>query len=326
VKSEQNDKWSLISKKLANETKPSEDFIFDDWISQDGNKKLYETIERIKLDCDYEPAIKMKEKVFEETFDKIFSQKQNDRNKSKTMTFVLSIAAGIAILISIISIYSAYNRNMDNSAVVFSSPTGISKIILPDSTLVTLNIGSTITYASNFNKETRQVNLKGEAFFEVKHNSKKPFIVSTEKIDVKVLGTVFNVKAYSDKDEVVTSLVSGSVELTEKSRNQTIRLSPGQASIYNKETTDMRLCTFDPKHIKDWMNEELIFDKESFQSVCQILEQKFDTKIEIRNTKIGDKLFSGKFTKDESLPEILDIIKIIVSFSYKTEGDTIIIY
>lgn len=326
MKSGINDKWSKISRKLSGETQDEDDSFFEDWIIHNDNKELYETIERIKLDCDYETAMEIKEQVFEETFNKIFSQKQIKRNKSHRMTYFLSIAATIALIVGCFSIYYYYDSiKQHESMVVFSCPTGISKIVLPDSTVVTLNTGTTITYASNnFNKKYRSVTLNGEAFFDVKHDSKRPFIVSTEKIDVKVLGTVFNVNAYSNNENVTTSLISGSVELTEKTNNKKMKLAPGQASTYSKRTTMMNLYNFDTNHIKDWMY--FIFNKESFQSICHKLEQRFGSQIELRNVKIEDKQFTGKFSNNDSLTDILDIIKINVPFSYRIEEEKIIIY
>jgi len=322
MKSEINDKWSIISKKISGETNTEDDLFFDDWIIHDENKDLFETIERIKLDCDYEVAMSIKEQVYKETFDKIFSRK---RYRPGRMRFFLSVAAGVALLVGLFSVFSYYSNVKRGSATVFSCSKGISKITLPDSTFVTLNAGSKISYnQSDFNKKYRNVTLTGEAFFVVKHDSEHPFIVSTEKINIKVLGTVFNVNAYPGKNEITTSLISGSVELTGKNNDMKMKLAPGQASTYNKNTDQMNLYTFNPDDVQDWMY--LIFYKESFQSVCVKLSQRFDRDVELRNIKIENKLFTGKFVNNESLPDILDILRINVPFSYRTEGRKVIIY
>lgn len=322
MKSEINDKWSSISKKIAGETNAEDDLFFDDWIIHNENKELFETIERIKLDCDYEIAMSIKEQVNKETFNKIFSRK---KYKPRRMRLFLSVAAGIALLIGFFSISSYYSNARRSPATVFSCTKGISKIALPDSTFVTLNAGSKISYIpAYFNKKCRTVTLTGEAFFVVKHDSERPFIVTTEKINIKVLGTVFNVNAYPDKAEITTSLISGSVELTKKNNHMKMKLAPGQASTYNKNTDQMNLYAFNTDDVQDWMY--LIFNKESFQSICEKLSQRFDCEVELRNIKIENKLFTGRFVNNESLTDILEILKINVPFSYRTEGRKVIIY
>ncbi|MDR1682104.1 MAG: DUF4974 domain-containing protein, partial [Candidatus Symbiothrix sp.] len=236
-----------------------------------------------------------------------------------------SLAACIALLLSGFIFFQ--NRSSGDALITHSCQTGISKIFLPDSTSVTLNTGSFLSYDANrFNKKRREVRLLGEAFFEVSPHPDRPFIVQTEQIDVRVLGTVFNVKARSEDDEIETGLLSGSIELLERFSNEKTKLMPGQQSVYNKRTKEMSLHTIEIRRLPDWMNEGLIFDKVSFHFICETLEQRFHKKFEINNIKIDNKKFTGKFSGGESLTEILEIIQINVPFSYRIEGDKVVIY
>jgi len=108
-------------------------------------------------------------------------------------------------------------------------------IKLPDGTEVTLNHFSSLTYPEKFKGEHREVNLKGEAYFEVTKNRKHSFIVQTESVNVEVLGTHFNVESYPDDPEVKTTLLEGSVAVSNKSNSVRIVLKPNESAIYNKE-------------------------------------------------------------------------------------------
>lgn len=326
MKTEQTDKWSLIAKKIANEEIPSEDdILFNDWMAKDDNEELYKIIKSIKVDCDYESAIKMKKDVKNNLFGKILS---NGNNNNKNKYYFLSIAAGLTVLLVSTLIYNMYfSKGIENSIVEFQSSSSGAKIVLPDSTLVTLNEDSKITYnVASYDKDKRIVSLSGEAFFDVKHNAKKPFIVKTDNIDVQVLGTTFNVKSYTNEDNVVVSLISGSVELTEKGKNQTLKLMPGQASSYNKKTTNLSLYAFEKGDVTSWMTPKLFFDKESFSEVCKKLEKRFNITIILKNKKLENKLLTGRFTNGESLTDILDIMNINEPFKYKINDEEVIIY
>ncbi len=115
---------------------------------------------------------------------------------------------------------------------ISTRPGSKSKVELPDGSVVWLNAGSTLTYDKDFGKENRAVTLIGEGFFDVTKNKEKPFIISTESISIKVLGTVFNVKAYKEDKQTETSLIHGSIEVTIKNRpNDKIILSPSEKLI-----------------------------------------------------------------------------------------------
>ena len=317
--------WLIVAKKLTGETTSEEDATYVNWSMKRENNYFSEIVERIRLDRDYESGLQMKDQIYAETFDKIFSRPmKNQRVMGKILPAVASVAACIAM---VIGSWMIYHLNHKNESTTHLCQTGMSKVFLPDSSLVILNAGSSITYIpAQFNEKYRKVSLSGEAFFEVKHSPKQPFIVQTERINVKVLGTVFNMEAYPDQEEVITSLLSGSVELNERFGYQKILLAPGQESVYNKYTGQLQLRTFDMQHTPDWLNEGLIFNKASFRFICRALEQKFNLEFEILNHTIENKQFTGKFIHDESLFDILETIKINAPFSYQVKGNKVIIY
>jgi ferric-dicitrate binding protein FerR (iron transport regulator) len=320
------DIWDILAKKLACETTPEENLIYDHWMLRKENKYIFDNIQRIRRVCDDKTAMEMKEPILDKTYDKIFSRKPANENKiGKLVIYLTSMAACITVIMTGLILFQ--NREKDEAMITYSCQTGISKVFLPDSTSVTLNAGSCISYNSNsFNDKKRKVTLLGEAFFEVSYHPDKPFIVQTEQIDIRVLGTVFNVKTGSDNETVETSLFAGSVELSERFSNEKIKMLPGQLSVYNKNTKKMNVYPIEVHHLPDWIRGDLIFNKVSFHFICQTLEQTFHKTFEIRNITIENKKFTGKFTSNESLTEILEIIRINVPFSYRIENDKVIIY
>lgn len=326
MKTDLTDKWSLIAKKIANEEVPPEDdMIFDDWVASNENHELYSILKGIRLDCDYQTAIKMKKDVKKDIFARILSNGNNDK---KNPRFLLSIAAGFAIFIVGYLVYNiVFDSKADNAIVEFHSSASGAKVILPDSTIVILNEDSRVAYdANSYNEKNRVITLCGEALFDVKHDANKPFIVNTDNIDVQVLGTTFDVKAYNNEDNIVVSLIAGSVQLTEKGKNQTLKLIPGQASSYNKKTTNLSLYTFRKDEVTAWTTPKLFFDKDTFFNVCKKLEKHFDVTITLKNKKLENKILTGRFTDNESLTDILDIMKVNQPFKYKIQNNEVLIY
>lgn len=283
------------------------------------DKEIYHVLDRIRLDCDYNQALEIKKEVQESVYHKIFNANEvkSQRNKRNILPFLLSIAASIVILLSVVSLQYLYGDKKDVvSWVVFSSPNGVSRVVLPDSSVVMINKGSTVAYSTGYNQSKRLVQLNGEACFNVMPNQKVPFIVSTKNVEVKVLGTVFNVSAYDDEEESVTSLLSGSVELKNKADNRVLYLVPNQSAVYNNSTAEVKIEPFDAEYVVGWIDGNLFFKKNTFKEICKVLEKKFNCSIQVNNKEVQKKLFTGKFVSDESLPQILDIIRVIVPFNY----------
>jgi ferric-dicitrate binding protein FerR (iron transport regulator) len=324
---QQSNDWDTIASIIAGNEEENNHSLPD---LNEEDRQLLGIIKNIRLDCDYDEAYRIKNEVLEKTYHKMFNTngKSGAGNNRNPYIILFSIAASIAVLLSIsnIYIYRMAKHTEVISQVVFSSPNAISQVILPDSSVVTLNTGSTITYATDYNKNQRKVRLEGEAYFDVRANAGKVFIVSTDKVEVKVLGTVFNVSAYPENNEIITSLISGSVELDDKGTEAICHLQPGQSAVYDKKTAGIEVDYYEPEYAIGWMTGKLLFRKKTFADICKALEQKFNCTIEVKNEEIHKKLFTGKFLNNETLSEILSIIQINIPFRYKTENNHITIY
>lgn len=202
-----------------------------------------------------------------------------------------------------------------------SVPNGAkTQFVLPDGSTVWLNSGSRLSY-SNDSGSSRKLELQGEAYFDVV-KSKIPFIVSTDYGSVRVLGTAFNVEAYPD-DHFVTTLIRGSVKVSNRANNMSVVLSPGeQAQLLDrgfiKEEIDTGLTTA-------WKEGKLILRRESFPGMVKKLERWFNVDIELSGRDYGNLWFTGDI-EDETLTEVLEMIckAAPVSYSYNTSERKVI--
>lgn len=222
---------------------------------------------------------------------------------------------------------------------------GISKVKLPDGTMVWLNSGSKLTYNSDFGKGIREVHLTGEAFFDVVQDIAHPFVVNTETMLLKVLGTAFNVRSYKDEEITETSLVHGKIQVTLlNNSDKEITLKPLEKLVVNNKAyrekgkkdakdDDLPLISLNYIHVaaKDtlpsealWVENRLAFDAENFEQVTKRLERWYSVDITIENPGLKKLKFTGRF-RDESLSEALTALQASSDFRFKINNKQVTI-
>lgn len=211
-----------------------------------------------------------------------------------------------------------------------------SKVQLPDGTQVWLNAESKIVYNESFQGKIREVQLTGEAFFDVVRDESRPFIIHTNTIDVKVLGTAFNVRSYANEKNTETSLIRGLVEVTLRDNpDKKIILKPNEKLVVpNRPANENKAGAQDTKkltfmlgrvnyQLKDssvietlWVKNNLAFDNESLEDIALKIERWFDVKVTITKESLKQKKYSG-FFEEEDLPQILEALKLAAGdFNY----------
>lgn len=234
---------------------------------------------------------------------------------------LMTAAASLIILLGVgFSTYEMGIRQADshytvmNKLITASGSKG--RFVLPDSTVVWLNANSTMTYPEIFADANRTVSLSGEAYFEVKHDDKHPFIVRANGLDVKVLGTHFVVENYPHRSTAEAVLVEGSVEVsTDISSNQTI-LTPGERLVFDKNNDDVNVSKVNPSDYISWINDKIEFDNRTLGDIVANLEKWFVVNIHC-DPEVSRK-FSITFSvrNGESLDEIMNSISIVAPISY----------
>ncbi len=227
-------------------------------------------------------------------------------------------------------------------------------IVLADSTKVWLNAGAKLRYPSNFQESSRNVYLEGEAFFDVAKNKEKPFYVGVTGMNIKVLGTKFNVKAYADEQSIETTLLEGAIEVvglkSDQKGEDNLKLTPGQKLVLFKDTQNHTISRFDNKLAKgedaiikpikieqakvltlidtepeiSWKEDRLIFNKERFEDVKIKLERWYGVTIEIKDPDILDYRFTGVF-ENETFEQALLALKQAADFNYQIKKKQVFI-
>ncbi len=219
---------------------------------------------------------------------------------------------------------------------------------LADGTKVWLNAGSRLTYSNAFNVENRTVHLVGEGYFEVAKNRQIPFVVKADGVEVKAVGTAFNVKAYPDEALVEATLVEGIVDVSEG--RQTIRLEPNQKVSFLRSSARLvsqtnaqeedELVDVDPKNIHtvdiirtknvnpnlytSWRGQRWIFEREKLANFTKILERRYDVKVYVMDNELNDYKISGSIHQ-QTLDQLLNAIRLTVPINYKIINNEVLL-
>lgn len=180
------------------------------------------------------------------------------------------------------------------------------QIKLSDGTIVILNAESELIYPSQFDTDQRNVTLKGEGYFQVSKDEKRPFIVHTEQVNIQVLGTTFNLSSYTSDPFVRTTLVEGSIKVEQDGREEIIR--PSEQYCYNKQTQQSTVETVDTEIYTSWINNEYIFRSATLEEIFAQLAHwyKLDTQYEADILK--ESRFSFKASRNQTLDQIIRLI------------------
>lgn len=256
-------------------------------------------------------------------------QKDSEIKPVKKFT-TLQIISGVAaiLLIGIITgiLVSKYVQNDEPAFITVSAPQGsVSYLLLDDSTEVYLNAGTSMRYSPNSSKKKREVFLDGEAWFDVAKKENKLFVVHTAFYDVKVMGTQFNIKSYPTDKFVETTLEKGKIQLSSSENfklDASVILKPGEQVQLNRESGKMILKNVDTRLFTSWKENKLIFLNLNFRELVVLLERKYGIDIEVNDPEILKYHYTGTI-KNESVLEIMELIKHTLPIKYKIEGQII---
>ena len=199
-----------------------------------------------------------------------------------------------------------------------STPVGSHyQLVLSDGTKVWLNAKSSLRFPAAFKGSERKVELSGEAYFEVVSNKNKPFIVNAKAMDVKVLGTHFNVSAYDDDAFIETSLLEGSVVATHQGTS--LLLTPGQQAYLKGSSGQIGRRSFDADEVMDWKNGYFIFRNEPIDEIMKKIGRWYNIEVAYQG-KMTREAFGGKYSKSNSLKELLSSLELTGMVRFKVEG------
>ena len=328
----------VISKFLNNEADESEIRRIDQWVSESEiHRAEFEKLKKAwilassAIGSSEWNAVRTKEKFLLKV---IQAQSEGGNVRAGTkgvnrrlVSTILKYAAVAIILIGISSLLfynlSPYYHNgaFTEISVMRGSKT---QMTLTDGTKLWLNAGSRIKYNQNFNESERDIFLEGEAYFEVAKNSDKPFIVSAGGINVRAVGTIFNVKAYPEERVVETTLVEGSVIVSaDQGSSEKIMLKPNEQVLYHKpdklkSENEKILVTkgINAEIFTSWISDKLVISSEELESLAVKLSRKYDVVFYFEDNSLKKLRFTGVL-KNETIEQILEVLKISSPVNYR---------
>jgi transmembrane sensor len=221
-------------------------------------------------------------------------------------------------------VYKAISSGKSNIAAAevgyntLSTPKGGEyQVVLPDGTKVWLDAASSITYPTAFTGNERRVKLTGQAYFEVAKNKEKPFYVGINNVQVRVLGTHFNISAYNDDNEITTTLLEGSVQVT---KNNTLSLlKPGQQAVVSNNSDKIAVSEANIDDAMAWKNGYFIFNDDNITGIMKKVCRWYNVDVEYRGN-YDDQQFGGTFYRSKSIIELLDHLQKIGKLHFTISG------
>jgi ferric-dicitrate binding protein FerR (iron transport regulator) len=238
----------------------------------------------------------------------------------------LRIAASLLIPIVFTCLGYYYSENKPlSSSVPVTIHTNIGQktdLSLPDGTLVWLNSASSLQYDNTYNQKERTIYLQGEAYFEVSKDAKRPFIVKADGLSVEAVGTSFNVKAYPADQNIVTTLIEGSVRVSDSYRSEW--LSPNEKLTFRKNGRSfVKDLISHAKQSVSWRDNQLVFAQERMEDIARTLERMYGVRILFASEDLKNIHFSGKI-RNTNLDGVMQMIAFAAPVRYSIENDSVI--
>lgn len=323
----------VIAAVLGNKYGEEELKKFDEWIAaHKDNEKQYKFLKEVWEERSQDPKFLNADELSEKIWNKAVRENSgftgiisNKKSKTSAFSYFLKIAAVLAIFVLTPYLFYHYTNNAPiatpvaevNNMVSKSNPAGQkTRINLPDGSVVWLNSSSSISYPAFFSDTSRTIDLVGEAYFEVKKDSLRPFTVNSAGIYTTALGTSFNISAYPDQNDIQIGLITGVVSVRDEDSMHSLILEQNAGAIYRKTDRQMIEIVIDPEVVIAWKDGILRFDGEDFQSFIGKLEQWYGVKIIVEGEPPQNWRIRGKFA-DEYLTNILNSISFNKDFTYK---------
>ena len=312
------DKYSNIEELLPRfcegRTTEQESLLVEEWIAEDeAHADLVNQIHFLYLATD---TLAVRKKInIEKALGK--AERRITEKKISWWEWTQRIAAvlSIPLLISVFLMYAKLNTSQETAQMieVKTNPGITTSVILPDSTVVYLNSESSLRYRSQFVGDTRDVELVGEAYFDVAKDSKKRFIISTShQSQIEVYGTSFNVEAYANDNKVSTTLVEGKIGFLFKDKsgtNKKIDLSPNHKLIYDPLSGNIEMYATSCESETAWKDGKMVFNNTPMKDILRTLSKRYNVEFVVKNRNLEGYAFTGTFTT-QRLEHIMEIFKI----------------
>jgi ferric-dicitrate binding protein FerR (iron transport regulator) len=315
--------WHIFVKCFHNQASKEEIAELKEWLDEDSdNISFLEEIHNIyTVSTVLPPVLAPNMKKAWETINKKTQQKNSTwQTIQKTIKPIAAIAAVLIIFFLGLKVINAPSESSISTqyAEVFTQPGEKTSVKLPDGTTVWLNSSSSLKYSFAFNHKEREVELTGEAYFQVAKNKSKRFRVKSGALYVDVYGTSFDVKNYPDINQQEITVAEGIVGISDHTK-EFRKITKGEKAMLDKQSGVINFTTDDPELVSAWKNNELVFKDTPIKDVIKALESWYGVNIKYEKQMMNKHSYSFKI-KTESFKEVMDMMKIMTPFEYKING------
>ena len=329
-KKDENIDIGLITRYLSGESSVSEEKELKRWLAEDPDHTKHldqyrsiweklgriESVARIDLDAEWHVL----ESRMEES-DKVITLQPVRKRSASFYVGRIAVAAMLAVILTFTGIYTV-NRFGYKTLATMDQP---EELLLPDGSTATLNYFSSLKYPRRFSGEMRKIELEGEGFFEVESDPEHPFVINTRDVDIKVLGTSFNVNAYSENAAVEVTVKTGEVAVTRHGEvPRTIILKPGNKGVYKKSDETLEITQEIDKNYLAWKTKNFVFEDQTLLDVSKQLSKVYQAEIIIAYDSLKNARITTAFN-DQSLDAILNVLSATLDLDVRKSNGQIIL-
>ena len=310
-----------LNKEANEEANEEEHAILNQWLKNDPkNRILYNNLKNIKnKKPDLHPDIK---KRFEKIWNKTSQAKRFNISPGLKKVAAILLICIVSLFVLQFIIPPQKSKSTKIAYIEKRNPSGQkSKIMLPDGSIVWLNAESRISYQKNFNDTLRLVKLTGEAYFEIKKDTLRPFRVDIANLSTRVLGTSFNINGYKDNDQLEIALETGALLVENQLNKEQVCLQPGEIAVCGKDNL-LKKNKIERKDPFGWKDGIIEFNDAQLDDILKVLERWYGVNFIMESSPDQQWSFTGTF-RNEYLENILEVISFSENFEYTIEKDTI---
>lgn len=232
---------------------------------------------------------------------------------------IIRVAAAAALLIGLAWLIRYYYYPYYGMEVAAAGK-GQKMIVLPDSSQVWLNKGSKLVYDADFDGTTREIQLEGEAFFNVQRDTQRPFVIKTVAAQIKVLGTSFNLRSYPNEEREELVVATGKVAFTAAEGTAAAIITPGYAASLKRESNTITKHRISGENAWAWKSGRLQFKDQLLKDVVPDIERYYGVELQLQNPGLGNCRFTGSFQRAE-LEEVLQVLAATLQLEYKKQNN-----
>lgn len=315
--------FAILIKYISHSLTETEKQVLERWRTLSvENEMLFSEVCKFKLLHEYEHHNTVSETAL--ALNKVQS-KIYRRTMKYRITSIMKYVAIVALFVSLSTLSWHFYTKEKYTTITVAENQNIKKVVLEDGTIIWLNSLSELQIPKSFSSSHRRVSIKGKAYFDVKKDSINPFFVTSKHVNLKVMGTSFDLSVNDRDMSVEAVLVSGKVVLQDRSNKDIIEMMPGEKVVYSAHDNNFKVSTVDATMLTSWHLDQIKFENATLREIVNKLSLIYDININLESKKIADRRYRYVINKEETLEEVLDILSYLAPIKYRIEGDEVFI-